>query len=43
MKRLFFTVLVLAIAVSVHAQDFKASLAKMPGYALNQEKKLILL
>jgi polar amino acid transport system substrate-binding protein len=41
MKRLFFTVFILAFAVSVHAQDFKASLAKMPGYAESTEKGIL--
>jgi len=43
MKRLFFTILILTIAIStsVCAQDYKATLAKMPGYAESTEKGIL--
>lgn len=41
MKRLFFTIFILFFAMSVHAQDYRASLAKMPGYAESTEKGIL--
>ncbi len=41
MKRLFCTIFILFFAMSVHAQDYKASLAKMPVYAESTEKGIL--
>jgi polar amino acid transport system substrate-binding protein len=41
MKRLFLTIFILAAAVSAYAQDYNASLAKMPGYAESTEKGIL--
>ena len=41
MKRLFFTIFILFIAVSANAQDYKASLAKMPVYSESTEKGVL--
>lgn len=43
MKRLFFTIFILIITASTlaYAQDYKATLAKMPGYAESTEKGIL--